>query len=267
MDMYKLNQVPSEAQIRKYLRRIIFGKNVFCPACRSRKIIIYEHRYRCRRCRKKFSLLSHTWLSGMKIPLQQFWLILWCFTQQVPVKQTTVLCHQSEKAIRHWFHLFRVRLPEQEEILRDIVQLDEAYFKKTALLLGKQVGSRKLAWVIQDMRVGSVDKHLAATFLQQHVRPQTQLQSDGSAIYKRIEEHWPVVHKVDIHKKFQFGLTSEIEGMFGNLRTFIRRMYHHSSQEHLPEYVSEFCVRFSSPEIFTSPNSYLSKTLTLVPIG
>jgi len=72
-------------------------------------------------------------------------------------------------------------------------------------------------------------------------------------------------HKVDIHEKFEFGLTSEIEGMFGNMRTFIRRMYHHTTPEKLPEYVSEFCIRFSLPEIFISPNEYLTKTLSLVP--
>jgi hypothetical protein len=40
--MYQLNQIPSESQIRKYLRRIVFGKNLFCPVCRSRKIVRYE---------------------------------------------------------------------------------------------------------------------------------------------------------------------------------------------------------------------------------
>ena len=51
-------------------------------------------------------------------------------------------------------------------------------------------------------------------------------------------------------KKWEFELTSEIEGFFGNLRTFIRRMYHHTTSEKLPEIVSEFCFRFSSPEMF-----------------
>ena len=72
---------------------------------------------------------------------------------------------------------------------------------------------------------------------------------------------WQVRHKKDVHRKWEFGLTSEIEGMFGNLRTFIRRMYHHTTPKYLPEYVSEFCVRFSSPEIFDSPLTYLEKSL------
>jgi len=68
-------------------------------------------------------------------------------------------------------------------------------------------------------------------------------------------------------KKFEFGRTSEIEGMFGNLRTFIRRMYHHVTPEYLPEIVSEFCLRFSSPETFDSPHAYLEKSLSTVPFA
>jgi len=150
-----LNQLPSEAKIRKLLRKIIFGKNLFCPHCHSRKIYRSDGRYRCRKCRKPFTLLSGTWLCHMRLSL--------------------------------------------------------------------------------------------------------------SSIYRNIDEWWQVKHRKDIHKNFEFGLTSEIEGMFGNLRTFIRRMYHHATPEYLPEYVSEFCLRFSSPEIFVSPNNYLQKTLRPVP--
>ena len=81
-----------------------------------------------------------------------------------------------------------------------------------------------------------------------------------------IHKWWPVDHHRDIHRKWEFELTSEIEGAFGNLRTFIRRMYHHMTPEKLPEYVREFCLRFSLPEMFENPTSYLKKSLSLVPI-
>ena len=263
--MYQLHQVPSEAQIRKYLRRVLYGRNVFCPWCRSRLVYHCQGRFRCRRCRQRFSLLSGTWLANLKLPLPKFWLILWCWTSQVPVKQAKALNSLSEKAIRHWYGSFRAHLPENPVILQKIVQLDEAYFPGISLIAGKQTGSRKLAYAIH--RKTSIDKRDAARFLFQHVRPYARLQTDGSRIYQRIDQWWPVQHRRDIHKKWEFALTSEIEGLFGNLRTFIRRMYHHSTPEYLPEYVSEFCVRFSSPEIFESPRAYLSKTLTLVPTG
>ena len=258
-----LNQIPSEAQIKKQLRQIIFGKNLDCPSCHTRHVKASENRYWCKSCRKHFSLLSGTWLSGMKLNLRTFYALLWCWTQQIPVLQTQKLCHVQEEAIYHWFRQFRLHLPELQPILAGKIQMDEAYFKDLSLLLAKQIGTKKLAH--QMIFKNSVNKTEAGRFIFQSIQPKSKLQTDGSVIYKQIDQWWQVKHKVDIHKKFQFGLTSEIEGMFGNLRTFIRRMYHHTTPEYLPEYVSEFCIRFSSPEIFNSPNDYLSKTLKPVP--
>ena len=254
-----LNQIPSEAKIKKHLRKIIFGKNMFCPFCRSRKVYASENRYRCRRCRRPFSLLSGTWLGNMKLSYRTLWALLWCWTQQIPVKQSQKLCHTSEKTVYHWFRQFRLHLPEFEPILKGKIQMDEAYFKSLSLVMAKQVGSKRLAY--QVLTKNSVNKNDAMRFIYQWIRPKSQLQTDGAGIYRGIEHWWQVRHKKDIHKKWQFGLTSEIEGLFGNLRTFIRRMYHHTTSEYLPEYVSEFCVRFSSPEIFDSPLTYLEKTL------
>ncbi|MFH1822902.1 MAG: IS1595 family transposase [Patescibacteria group bacterium] len=254
-----LNQIPSEAKIKKHLRKIVFGQNMFCPHCNSRKIYRSENRYRCRKCRKPFTLLSGTWLSGMKLSLRTFWALLWCWTQRVPVLQTIKLCHASEKTVRYWFRQFRLHLPEFEPILTGQIQMDEAYFRKLSLILAKQVGSRKLAH--QMVFKNSVDREEAANFLFQFIEPKSHLQTDGAGIYRNIDKWWQVRHKKDIHRKWEFGLTSEIEGLFGNLRTFIRRMYHHTTPEYLPEYVSEFCVRFSSPEIFDSPLTYLKKSI------
>jgi len=262
--MYNLKQIPTEAQIKKYIRRILFGKNIFCPKCKSQKIVWYEKRYRCKNCRLRFSLISHTWLKDMKIPFQKFWLILWCWNTQIPVKQTMALTCVSEDAIRHWFDLFRAHIPDNPVILEKIVQLDEAYFKRRTLIFGKQKGTRNLAYEV--LTATSVQRHHATYFLEQHVKPRSKLHTDGAAIYKGIQRWWPVRHTRDIHKRWEFTHTSEIEGVFGNLRTFIRRMYHHATPEKFPEYVSEFCARFSLPEMFKNPHSYLEKSLKLVPI-
>jgi transposase-like protein len=254
-----LNQIPSEAKIRKLLKKIIFGRNISCPRCHSRKIRVSENRYRCRKCRIPFTLLSGTWLNNMKLSLRTFWALLWCWTQAIPVKQTQRLCHVNENTVYYWFRQFRLHLPEINEILTGKIQMDEAYFKSLSLIMAKQVGSKKLAH--QFVFKNSVNKGEAARFLFQYIQPRSKLHTDGSSIYRGINHWWQVKHRKDIHRKWEFGLTSEIEGMFGNLRTFIRRMYHHTTPKYLPEYVSEFCLRFSSPEIFISPNNYLVKTL------
>ena len=254
-----LNQIPSEAQILKSIRHIRFGKNLCCPRCRSRKVQPSEGRYRCKKCRRPFTLLTGTWLAGTKLNLRTIYALLWCWTQKIPVQQTGKLCHVSEVSIYQWFRTFRLHLPPFEPILQGCVQMDEAYFKKIALVLAKEIGTRRLAHQI--IFKSSVDQTEITRFLYQWISPTTRLQTDGGGMYKRIEQWWPVSHRVDIHKKFEFGLTSEIEGLFGNLRTFVRRMYHHATPEYLPEYVSEFCYRFSSPRIFDSPLSYLKKCL------
>ncbi len=258
-----VNQIPSETKIKKELRHIIYDHNLHCPRCHSRQVAVSEDRYRCAKCRRPFSLLTNTWLEGTKLNLRTVWAVLWCWTQQVPVRQTETLCHLSEPSVRHWYREFRIHVPEIMAILEGKVQMDEAYFRNLSLLMAKQVGKRAVAF--QVLKKNSVNRTDAAEFIFQHVAPRSRLQTDGAAIYKTMDQWWPLTHRVDIHKKFQFGLTSEIEGMFGNLRTFIRRMYHHSTAEYLPEYVSEFCLRFYSPEIFSSPKSYLQKTLCPVP--
>ena len=146
--MYTLKQIPSETQIRKFLRRTLFGKNVFCPLCRCRRVARYENRYRCCGCRRRFSLLSHTWLSNVKLPLQVWWVLLWCWTMREPVLQATTLTELPERTVRRWYATFREHLPQEEHILERIVQMDEAYFKRAALVMAKQKGTRKLAYAV-----------------------------------------------------------------------------------------------------------------------
>lgn len=133
----------------------------------------------------------------------------------------------SEVTVRHWYDEFRYHLPQDQKLLEHLVQLDEVYFggkDGKALFLGKQVGSRKLAYQIVHSPYPA--REHAWWFLRTHVKPKTKLHTDGAGIYKGIDQWWPVKHKREIHKRWEFELTSEIEGIIGVLKTFIRRMYH-----------------------------------------
>jgi len=265
MDMYQLNQIPSDAQIRKYLRKIVFGRNIYCPKCKSSHVVADHERYRCRRCKGRFSLTSSTWLNNMKLPWSQFWLLLYCWTIQIPVKQAATLTHLSEVTIYDWYTKLRCHLPADTEILNHLIQLDEAYFggrAGKALFMAKEIGTRKLAY--QLVPTNWVTRETAAWFLEENIAPYAKLNTDGASIYKQIGKWWPVYHVRDIHKKFEFEHTSEIEGTFGVMRTFIRRMYHHVTVDKLPEFICEFCYRFSHPELYGSPCHYLENSLFIV---
>lgn len=201
----------------------------------------------------------------MKLSFRTFWGLAWCYTQKIPVDQTTKVLKISRPTVYRWFGLFRKNLPDNEEVrLEGVVQIDEAYFGKkkkgNALIAAKQRGSSKVA--VRVIPKSSVERHDITPFLRQHVVAGSKLWSDGAAIYRGIHKHWPVEHSYDIHRKAEFGKTSEIEGFFGCLRTFIRRMYHHVTLDKLPEMVKEYQCRLMHPEIFNSPASLLQKTLT-----
>jgi len=132
-------------------------------------------------------------------------------------------------------------------------------------MMGKERGTRRLAYeILPHTNPARID---ALNFIKEHVEEGSSLLTDGGSIYQGIDVLFPVTHKVDIHKKFEFTNTSEIEGMFGVLRTYIRRMYHHVTPQKFPDLMCEFYFRFSHPEMFKNPRYFLSKTLYLVPTG
>lgn len=262
-----LRQIPSDCKIRTYLKQLVFGKNLKCPHCGCSRIKRYDKRYHCRKCRKFFSLTSCNWLKSMKIPLSTFWLVLWCWTQKVPVDQTVKVTGLSETTIRRWFDKFRSKIPQEFALrLTKNIQIDEFYRggkKKGYSIIGaKQKGTKKI--VLKVIKQPSVTRNHVMPLLIQHVEPNSNLFSDGSSIYKTIDYWWPVKHQYEIHKKFEFALTSEIEGLWGNFVTFIRRMYHHITLSNLEEYVNEFVARFSHQNWFNSPLTFLKISLCLV---
>lgn len=271
---YQLKQIPTESKIKKIIRQIVFGKSMYCPHCHSKLVVVYENRYRCRLCRKKFTLLNLTWLKDMKLSFETFWLILWCYVKKIPLLQTVALTKLSEKTIIYWYDKFREQLLKTIEkdsnfVLSGTIQMDEAYFghfdKSRCLLMAKQI-KQPTRLVFELLPEGvSPNKSHVVDFLQLYVAPGSILNTDGSFIYQKIEQYWPVTHQVNIHDKFEFDLTSQIEGTFGNLRTFIRRMYYHPSSTKLDSLIAEFSCRFNHPEMFENPRCFLEFTLHLVP--
>jgi len=265
-----LRQIPSEAKIRKELRKDLFGRYIYCPRCSSFQVKKYGKRFHCRICRKHFSITSVSWLKSAKLPLTTIWLLMWCWTNKVPVDQSGKLAGVSEITTRRWYEKFRSHLPKDklENIrLGDVVMMDEAYRRGYSLVGAKQKAEegkkRKLA--IQVLHKGSVDRSDAVKFITSCILPNTQLNTDGSAIYKKIESYWKLNHKSEIHKKWEFELTAEIEGLWGNLFTFIRRMYHHVTPDKIEIIVGEFVARTTNPEWFYTPSAFLKVSLTKVP--
>jgi len=268
-----LHQIPSEARIKKELKRNLFGKRLFCPHCGSGQIKKYEKRYHCKTCRKHFSLTSASWLKGAKLPLQTIWLLLWAWITKIPVDQASKLAGVSEVTSRRWYDKFRNNLPKDklDNIrLEGVVQMDEAYRgsknSKYSLVGAKQKAQKgeKRRIAIKVLHKSSVDRRDAIEFISQYVVPNSIFNTDGAGIYKGIENWWKLDHHCEYHNRWEFTLTSEIEGLWGNLTTFIRRMYHHVTESTIESIVEEFLSRSMYPEWFYTPSTFLEISLIKV---
>ena len=268
-----LHQIPSEAQIKRELRRNLFGKRIFCPHCGSGQIKKYEKRFHCRTCRKHFSLTSVSWLKSAKLPLRTIWLLLWAWTTKVPIDQAAKLAGVSEVTCRRWYDKFRDNLPKdklENTRLEGTVQMDEAYRgsknNKYCLVGAKQKAQKgkKRRIAIKILRKPSVDRRDAVEFISQYIVPESVFNTDGAAIYRGINNWWKLDHHYERHNRWEFTLTSEIEGLWGNLTTFIRRMYHHVTADTIENIVEEFLARSMYPEWFYTPSHFLKISLARV---
>lgn len=263
--MYSLSFIPSETKIKKVVKKILFGTHLHCPRCKSRTVQKSEKRYRCKQCRRPFSLTSGTWLNNMKLPWQIFYLLLWNWVNHIPIVQTQTMTQLSIPTIRSWYSKFRCNITQQDlfHSLTGTVQMDEAFAKNSAIIGAKDITNKRI--ILRVLPKGYVEKQHVSQFIVRHVAPGSTLCTDGGGVYRGIEKSWPLRHKKDIHSKWEFELTSEIEGLFGNLRTYMRRKYHHVTCSKLPEVVAEFEAFFNHPEIFKNPLTYLKNSLSLVP--
>ncbi len=264
-----LSQIPTEKQISKQLKKIIFGQRVKCPDCR-RAMYVQEIRknnvWRCKKCRNKFSLTSVSWLKGMKISKMHLWALIWCWQRKINVQQVQALLGLSIPTIRRYYEMFRDHLNlDFDVILENVVQMDEMFVKDAFILGAKDIKHKKIKLKVVFKK--SPDKSDAMNFIYNHIKPKSILCTDGGSIYRGCNNWWPIKHYKDIHRKWQFEITSEIEAIWANLRTFIRRMYHHVSREKLPKVVAEFEARFCQKELFISPLNFLKNSLSSVTLA
>ncbi|MBU0651249.1 transposase, partial [bacterium] len=186
-----LSQFPNEKQVLRELQRIIFGKHVKCPHC-QRQIYVIELKknrlWRCRKCRKRFSITSVNWLKGMKISGTKLWMLVWCWQQKLGVLQVSGLCLTSIPTIRRYYELFRdnLQINCDDIILEGIVQMDEMFVKGAFILGAKDIIRKRIKMNVVFKK--SPEKHDAMNMIFQHVKPGSTLFTDGSKIYRKSED-------------------------------------------------------------------------------
>jgi len=270
MPIKMLQQIPSKGKLQSIFKKLIFGTHIHCLECQSRQIVWIkkEKRWRCKKCGLPFSIKSSCFLKGSKLSLEQIWLLLWCWQKQIPIKQAMSIIGVSYPTVFSYYAKFRDNIPKErinELILKNKVVCDEMYTRGNSIIDAKEKGTKNI--VLKVNHTKNVNKQQAVEFLTRFVKANSYLFTDGSGIYRGIGNWHRLKHTYEVHRKFEFSLTAEIEGIWACFRTFVRRMYHHVTTYKLEDLVSEFCLRFRHDKMFESPHEYLRICLCIKPFA
>lgn len=263
--MHILDQCPSDAKIRAFMRNLLFGSRMKCPYCSSCKVQKIECRFWCKKCRRKFSLISDSWLNGMKLSWPQFWVLLKCFQDRLTLKSACELAGVSVPTARRWYRKFQYHLPyEQNELLSHEVEIDESFVgKKRSGNQGIIIGAfeRKTNKIALKV-IHSRDQETTDRFILKHIQKETTVYTDCFSSYQGIDSFFGYTHKTCNHSQYIFGPTNRIEGVWSTFKRWIRRSWQQVRLSMLPQFVREFEARNNEPELFQSPENYLIKSLS-----
>jgi transposase len=259
--MQSIEDIPTEAQCRKLLERIVLGKECRCLFCGG-QLKRNKRYYWCKFCRKKIWLKSFTWLRGSKLSYRKIFILVLAWQKKVNPGSVKTLVGLPYKTIDHWFSLFRDHLPREEELLDGLVEVDESYFGK------KKFGNQRIVIgaVMRQLRklrlkiIPNAGQDELEDFIWAVVSPESKLFTDANPGYYDIRS-WGYGHEIWNHSRGHFAGTNNIENVWSVIKRQIRRIYGQLRTERLEEFIVEWEARANYPALFTDPLTYLQATL------
>ncbi len=263
-----------ENKARKYLEKIRWASGIECPHCKAidghykftpqatSKSPARNGTWKCKKCRKQFSVTVGTIFESSHIPLNKwlFAIYLLCSSKKgMSANQLHRMLGITYKSA--WFMAHRIRYAMTQQPfakkLGGIVEVDETYIG------GKGRGKRgrgaikKTPVVALIERKGKVIstpiKRVTAknlrTIIKENVNKRATLMSDDFMSYRYLNIA-SLKHNIINHSKKEYVRgdihTNTVEGYFSLLKRGIIGIYHHVDKHHLHRYLSEFDFRYNN---------------------
>ena len=253
---------PDEESARVWIENVIWPDGRVCPRCKGSNTYEATHKklpYRCRPCKRHFSVRKGTLLENSKLPYRKW--VYAIYLEKTSLKGISSMKLHRDLGVSQptaWFMLQRIREvfgSDQPFQFNGPVEVDEAYFggleknkharkkanlgrgpvAKTAVVGMKDRESNKVAARV----VASTGKSTLQGFVKEHVRDDTKIYTDDARAYIGLENHESVKHSVSEYVNGQ-AHTNGVESFWAVLKRAYHGVYHHISPKHLQCYVDQF---------------------------
>jgi transposase-like protein len=267
----------NEDKARKHLEALRWPNGAICPHCGViGNAVELEGKstrpgvYKCRDCRKPFSVTVGTVFERSHIPLSK-WLLA---VHLMSSSKKGISSHQLHRMLgvtykTAWFMSHRIR-----EAMRTppspiggegkVVEADETFVggieknKHKNKRTPRSHGSSNKAVVfsvlerggsVRSIHTGKADSHHVRPILTALVHERTVLCTDEAQHFKAVGSHF-ADHKVVKHAlgQYVFGEvhTNTIEGFFSVFKKGMKGVYQHCGKQHLQRYLYEFDFRYNN---------------------